>query len=324
MNYLEAIMAESKIEWTEKTWNPITGCTKISEGCRNCYAEPMANRLQAMGQIKYTHGFEKVVCHEKALEEPLKWKKPCKIFVCSMADLFHDDVPFDFIAKIFETMEKCPQHTFIVLTKRPERMVEFIGGTSGAGLSAPPLPNVWFGVTAENQEQADKRIPILLQIPAAKRFVSIEPMLGPIDLTDLAEDFPGKGHTDEDIQGGGGHMDALYYDGNPIDDPRYEGATLDWVIVGGESGKNARPIHPNWVKTIRDQCNTEDIPFFFKQWGEWKTEYREGTKVDMEYLKDNQTVAMGDGKTNHVLYTRVGKKKAGRLLDGKEYSEAPE
>ena len=177
-------MSKTRIEWTEHTWNPMSGCTKISDGCKNCYAEKMANRLKAMGVKGYENGFA-VTLHPEKLREPLERKKPTMYFVCSMGDLFHEDVPFDYIDQIFSTMVLCPQHTFQVLTKRPDRMKKYLEDEdrkfldiAGKNSCVYPLPNVWLGVTAENQEQADKRIPILLDTPAAVRFVSIEPMLG--------------------------------------------------------------------------------------------------------------------------------------------------
>lgn len=210
----------SKIEWTEATWNPVTGCTKISAGCKNCYAERMAFRLQAMGNPRYKNGF-RVALHHDLIDLPLSWKKPKLIFVNSMSDLFHKDVPFDFILRIFQTMEKASWHTFQILTKRSERLLEL----------APYLPwpeNVWQGVSVEN-EKVSYRIDHLRKVPAKVRFISCEPLIGPLDNLNL--------------------------DG------------IHWVIVGGESGPGARPMHPDWVRSIRDQCNKQNVAFFFKQWG---------------------------------------------------------
>ena len=257
----------SKIEWTEKTWNPASGCTKISDGCKNCYAEKMAYRLQAMGTKGYENAFE-VTLHPEKLDEPLKHKKPTMYFVCSMGDLFHKDVPFDYIDQIFAIMALTPQHTYQVLTKRPERMREYferlkinnvyylkvpwenLPVSKGYGdlfVANPPFANVWLGVTAENQEQADKRIPILLDTPAALRFVSIEPMLGEISLEKQHRKMVG-------------------------DKPAYPCSEnylfdLDWVIVGGETGAGARPLQYEWVKDIQAQCKAANVPFFFKKWG---------------------------------------------------------
>lgn len=212
--------ANSKIEWTECTWNPVTGCTKISEGCRNCYAERMARRLQAMGQANYRDGF-KLTLHPHMLEMPLHWRQPRMIFVNSMSDLFHEDVPLAFIQKVFGVMQRAPQHHFQVLTKRSERLVRL----------SPKLPwpdNVWMGVTVENSNYTS-RIRHLRQTSANVKFISIEPLLGPI--------------PDIDLDG------------------------IDWTIVGGESGPGARPMRQEWAAGIRDQCLAAGVSFFFKQWG---------------------------------------------------------
>lgn len=210
----------SSIEWTESTWNPLTGCTKISPGCKHCYAERMAIRLQAMGQPNYARGF-KLTLHERALELPLHWKKPQTIFVNSMSDLFHKDVPVEFIQKVFEVMQQAHWHCFQVLTKRSERLVQL----------APDLewtPNIWMGVSVENNDYTF-RIDHLRKTGAQIKFLSLEPLLGPLQNLNL--------------------------DG------------IDWVIVGGESGPGARPMDPLWVTDIRKQCRKSRVPFFFKQWG---------------------------------------------------------
>ncbi len=212
--------ANSKIEWTEATWNPVTGCTKISPGCKHCYAERLAKRLQAMGVKKYANGF-RVTLHPDVLDIPLHWRKPRMIFVNSMSDLFHDEVPLTFIQRVFGTMQRAHWHTFQVLTKRAERLAHL----------APHLPwprNVWMGVSVEN-ERYKYRIDLLRQVPAAVRFLSLEPLLGPLPELDLRG--------------------------------------IHWVIVGGESGPGARPMRPEWVTDIRDQCLAAGVPFFFKQWG---------------------------------------------------------
>jgi protein gp37 len=212
--------ANSKIEWTECTWNPVTGCTKISPGCLYCYAERMARRLCAMGQSNYRNGF-RLTLHPHMLEIPLRWRRPRMIFVNSMSDLFHQDVPLDFILKVFDVMQQASQHCFQILTKRSERLAEI----------NPRLPwpdNVWMGVTVENGDCAF-RIEHLKQTAAAVKFISFEPLIGPVSHVNL--------------------------DG------------IDWAIVGGESGPGARPVQPEWVTDIRDRCLAEEIPFFFKQWG---------------------------------------------------------
>lgn len=231
----------SKIEWTDETLNPVTGCTKISPGCKNCYAERMAKRLQAMGQAKYKNGFE-VTLHPEALQVPYRWTKSRMVFVNSMSDLFHEKVPTEFIIKTFQVMKDNPKHIFQILTKRPERM----------GKIAWDLPfseNVWLGVSVESQKYTS-RIYSLLDVGAKVHFLSCEPLLGPLDL-------------------------------NPWLDE------LNWIIVGGESGPKARPMDPQWVLSIRDQCEKARVPFFFKQWG------------------------------------GVNKKKTGRKLEGQEYNEMP-
>jgi protein gp37 len=213
-------MATSKIEWTESTWNPVTGCTKISAGCANCYAERMAKRLQAMGQINYRDGFQ-VTCHEHVLEHPLMWKTPRTIFVNSMSDLFHEDIPDDFIVAVFDVMRRANWHRFQILTKRDERLKEL-----GTRLNWPK--NVWMGVTVENKI-AKRRIDALRIIPAAMRFLSIEPLLESLGSLNLSG--------------------------------------IHWVIVGGESGPGARLMQKQWVEEIHKQCDANNIAFFFKQWG---------------------------------------------------------
>jgi len=214
------VATNSHIEWTEYTWNPVTGCSKISEGCRNCYALRMANRLQAMNNPRYKDGF-KVTLHHDLIELPLTWKQPRRIFVNSMSDLFHQDVPIDFIMKIFDVMGEAHWHTFQILTKRAERLVEL------APLLKWPA-NVWQGVSVENINVIN-RIDLLRKVPAHVRFLSIEPLLGPLN--------------DLNLKG------------------------IHWAIVGGESGPGARPMEQEWVQSIRDQCVEQNVPFFFKQWG---------------------------------------------------------
>jgi len=213
-------MARSAIEWTESTWNPVTGCNKVSPGCQHCYAETMARRLQAMGQPNYQQGF-KLTLHPAMLERPLAWRSPQIVFVNSMSDLFHEDVPLAFIERVFDVMRRAEWHTFQVLTKRAERLEEL----------APSLPwphNVWMGVSVEREDYSF-RIGHLRRAPAAVRFLSLEPLLGPL--------------------------------------PRLDLRCIDWVIVGGESGPRARRMEEAWAADIQDQCRRAGIPFFFKQWG---------------------------------------------------------
>jgi len=235
------VASKSKIEWTETTWNPVTGCSKVSSGCLNCYAEKLAHRLQAMGNPNYENGFE-VTLHHHMLDRPLTWRQPRLVFVNSMSDLFHEDVPLEFIRQVFVTMRKTPRHTYQVLTKRSERLLEL----------APRLDwprNVWMGVSVEDADVLN-RIDDLRNVPAAVRFLSIEPLLGPLP----------------DLKLGG----------------------IQWVIVGGESGPGARPMEADWVLDVRDQCEEAEVPFFFKQWG------------------------------------GVFKKRNGRVLEGRTWSEYPQ
>lgn len=213
-------MSATKIEWTEATWNPVTGCSKISAGCAHCYAERMAVRLKAMGQPNYRHGFE-VTCHPAVLNLPLQWRKPRMVFVNSMGDLFHEEVSESFIRRVFDVMNKASWHQFQVLTKRAERLAQL----------APRLhwtPNIWMGVTVEEQSCA-QRVEHLRNTSAHTKFLSMEPLLGPVTHLDLT--------------------------------------SIDWVIVGGESGPGARRMEEEWVVSLKQRCEVEGVPFFFKQWG---------------------------------------------------------
>lgn len=234
-------MSKSNIEWTEMTWNPTTGCSKVSQGCKYCYAEIMSKRLQAMGVEKYKDNFE-VRIHPDALKVPYTWKKSKVVFVNSMSDLFHKDVPFSFIQEVFEVMRDNPQHVFQVLTKRAERLLELNSELKWSH-------NIWMGVSVEDQKVED-RIHLLRATNAKVKFLSLEPLLGPLPNLNLEK--------------------------------------IDWVIVGGESGRNPRPMDPNWVIDIQKQCEKSEVAFFFKQWG---------------------------GKN---------KKRSGRILNGKTYDEMPE
>ena len=363
-------MSNTKIEWTEQTWNPIIGCSHISPGCDNCYAEKMAGRLSHIEGTFYYQFTQfmknlpakgvKMECigwngktHfvESQLEKPLKRKKPTMYFVCSMGDLFHESVPFEWIDKVMAVIAISQQHTFQILTKRPYRMLEYFQreniasrvmceidmlnedealfdkcckAASKIGYHGFKLfDNVWLGVTAENQGQANKRIPILLQIPAAVRFVSIEPMLGAINLNKL--DI-----SQHNIRS---CIDTLYEEADCLDknfqrDTPFLGQ-INWVICGGETGPNARPMHPDWVRSLRDQCKGADVPFFFKQWGEWK----EGDSINPKKtvisldLKGNsysKEVNFADWlDRGFTCMVKLGKKKAGHLLNRVEHREFP-
>lgn len=294
--------ATHKISWLNmpgykgETWNPIVGCSKISEGCDNCYAERMAVRLCAMSEKSDKlsirgHAYECAIDNGhwsgipevSDLSKPYKMKAPRMIFVCSMGDLFHEHVKEVWQREVFETIEQSPQHLFIILTKRPQNAFYFFRQNPGF----ENLPNVWLGVTAENQQRANERIPILLQIKAAKHFVSIEPMLGPVDLTNYVS------------------TSVTHYEHQ-----------LDWVICGGETGPKARPMYRDWARQLRDQCKSAQVPFFFKQWGEWDYQF------NLNACRYSEGKAI---KTNDyaMVYLKVGHKAAGRLLDGVEYNEFP-
>lgn len=286
-------MAKSKIEWTEYSWNPIVGCSKVSTGCQNCYAEKMAMRLAKNPNELIKNKYQITVdekgwtgCTRLRREELLftiYWKGPRIIFVCSMGDLFHQSVPDSSLNAVFEAMFWADQHIYLILTKRAERMRDFVNQDS-IQQNLSYRKNFWFGVTAENQELFDKRVAVLNEIKGIKRFVSCEPLLGKIDLK-----------LDEN----GRHPD---YDWG-----------IDWVIVGGESGPKARPMHPDWVRDIRKQCFLNQVPFFFKQRGEWTWwDYKPLPKYTQQYEH-------ADG----LIVFRVGKKNAGRLLDGEVYDEKP-
>ncbi|AXO15646.1 DUF5131 family protein [Thalassospira indica] len=237
-------MAETEIEWTDATWNPVAGCSIQSSGCKNCYAMRMAKRLEAMGVDKY-NGLTKTVNgkavwtgkireDEQALEAPLNWKKPRKIFVNSMSDLFHADVQESFIHAVWQVMRQTPQHNYQILTKRPDRMLGVLSGKD-----YPVLPNVWLGTSVESRDVVE-RIDYLRKVPAAIRFISFEPLIGSVGPTDLSD--------------------------------------IHWAIVGGESGPNARPIKEAWIDEIHDQCAIYDTAFFFKQWGTWGSDNKKRSK----------------------------------------------
>lgn len=355
---------KSKIEWTDATWNPLRGCSKVSEGCRNCYAAGVAARFSGPGMAyeglakQTSHGPEwtgviKLV--PEALEQPLKWKRPRRIFVNSMSDLFHKGVPFDYIDRVFAVMALAPQHTFQILTKRPERMREYVNTpdrdekigwqaheiyeetgkgdyalipslTTRAGIisdisflehpNAWPLPNVWLGTSVENQQAADERIPHLLQTPAAVRFLSCEPLLGPVNLRNM------------DVESAGCNewcfIDALAGKQNDMGRPCECVPKIDWVIVGGESGHKARPMHPDWLSSLRDQCVSAGVAFHFKQWGEW-IDWNEWIDMPISESQKYMHTEFNSIKMDAFnQMVRVGKKAAGRLLDGREWNEFPE
>lgn len=362
---------KSRIEWTDATWNPITGCTLVDEGCRHCYAAHLITswpaignhasrkglaRKNAAGESKFTG---EVRFNKQWLDQPLRWKKSRRIFVCAHGDLFHESVPDESIDKVFAVMALAPQHTFQVLTKRPELARDYLahlqspiywrdlaiaarhGGIALLGdmdtlrnHATGALPNVWLGTSISDQASADLRIPQLLACPAAVRFISAEPLLGAVDLERTYMDHIDHAFgTSQDLHG------------------------IDWVIVGGESGPHARPMHPDWARSLRDQCVAAGVAFHFKQWGEWKplgqtalgedeayyhpapginpeasrrckhdslclapdgTSYSTGQANKYHRIADG--AFCGDG---HMSCFKIGKKAAGRLLDGRTWDQMP-
>ena len=304
----------TKIEWTDATWNPVRArdpksgrvgwhCVKISPACTHCYAaEHNAKGRGGFGtKLPYAESSPaEVFLHERTLAKPLHWKRPRRIFVCSMTDLFGPWVDVAMLDEIYNVMAACPQHTFQVLTKRPDRMHRYhlnLAKRVAQIENNPvrwPLPNVWLGVTAENQETADERIPWLLKTPAAVRFLSCEPLLGHVDLSAWLQ-----------AQG-----PAWRYSG---DDDSSGRPGVDWVIAGGESGRGRgiRPMHPDWVRSLRDQCQAVGVAFFHKQWGEF---------CHWSQATDEVAAQLGSHADGPI---RVGKKQAGRLLDGIEWNQFP-
>ncbi|MGW2740545.1 DUF5131 family protein [Streptomyces sp. NPDC001288] len=344
------------IEWTRnddgtpgRTWNAVTGCTKISAGCDNCYAETIAERFR--GHAAFPKGFD-VQIRANKVNDPLSWRRPTRVFVNSMSDLFHDDVNREWIAEIFGVMAAARKHTFQLLTKRHGRMRSLLNDPAfahkvrhraqGKGLAIPdftwPLPNLWLGVSVENQKWADIRIPALIDTPAAVRFLSCEPLLGPVDL------FSGDHSTHErDFNGTDDYIcldcstDDQQVPWRTID---HSSLGIDWVITGGESGRKARPAHPDWYRTIRDQCQQSGVAYFHKQNGEWADRTQltgdqratasiwDDKRVLYVHPTDGRTQNHGDwGGNDHLegwaCVQRVGKKTAGRELDGRTWDQFP-
>ena len=302
-----ATQGKSGITWTDETWNPVTGCSKVSQGCKHCYAERNWPRLSAPrpNPNLYTgRDFTDVRCHPERLDLPLRWARPRRIFVNSMSDLFHPDVPDSFIRQIFSVMATESQHTFQVLTKRAARMRDLLDRWRNDGTfryhdgMAPA--NVWLGVSVEDQATADERIPLLLQTPAAVRWISAEPLLGPIDLDSSA-------------------ADGLHAFGCGDLDCDCGDLGLNWVVAGGESGRQARPMHPAWVRSLRDQCKDAGVSFMLKQWGEWHPRiWLDGGDVVIGPNEGYRTTLIDDCEM-----VRCGKHAAGRHLDGKLHDEYP-
>lgn len=340
-------MTATRIEWAQAVWNPVVGCSIVSAGCSNCYAMGMAWRVErcdTRGKSPHYAGLTRqsggravwtgkvAAAPDHVWLAPLRRRVPTVYFVNSMGDLFHEGVPDDWIDRAFAVMALCPQHKFIVLTKRAERMRRY--------LQYPdiiPLPNVALGVSVEDQASADERIPPLLATPAAIRLISAEPLLGPVDLNRIHEVFyDGHLHTWESALSGKRFDPWTDFDCDPMM-PGFP--KLDWVIAGGESGKGSRPCHPDWARGLRDQCAAAGVPFFWKQWGDWSPHYarpggdlggdiRAGPvksvnpsgRSDLE--SRNLTGRGGEPGTRYMA--RVGKAKAGALLDGQLHRAAPD
>ncbi len=336
------------IEWTDATWNPITGCSVVSSGCRHCYAMRLAGtRLRhhpSRAGLTREHSAGpiwtgEVRLNEQWLDQPLHWRTPRRIFVCAHGDLFHPAVPHEWIDRVFAVMALAPQHQFQCLTKRPERMRAWVREersfdvvlqhwkNNRSGQNTWHLSNVWLGVSIENQTTADERIPLLLQTPAAVRFVSAEPLLGPIDLR-------------QSTYGMGSDRPSPTMQARQLGNPT---AGLDWVIAGGESGPGARPSHPDWFRSLREQCQAAGVAFFFKQWGEWAPVGPLYSDHDIdEHMAALDTYPDDDPRNYWITrggagwrpefgqpppgswaMRRCGKRAAGRLLDGRTWSEYP-
>jgi len=335
----------SKIEWTDATWNVVTGCEKVSPGCDNCYAETFAERWRGIPGHHFETGFD-VTLRPERLTIPLKWRKPKRVFVNSMSDLFHKDIPDEYIARVWAVMALTPQHTYQILTKRHGRMRSLLNDpgfeklVDRALLTMPeasdpkltrrswplpkpgwPLPNVWLGVSVEDQKRADLRVPALLDTAAAVRFLSCEPLLGPIDLggalrADVYRCRCGAWERD-------GATHPLCADCGTPWTYKPSSSRIGWVIAGGESGHGARPMSPDWARSLRDQCAAADVPYLFKQWGEYQP-------TDWKVIgrpADKRNVLVGgpiDDLGHRWEMRRVGKGKAGRELDGRTWDQFPE
>lgn len=393
---------QTKIEWTDSTWNPITGCSIVSPGCTNCYAMTLAgtrlknhdSRKGLTRQVNGNHVWTgEVRFNAQWLDQPLRWSKPRMIFVCAHGDLFAEGVPDEWIDQVFAVMASSQRHTFQILTKRPERMREYLLGIereaparlkhyidvtmapsraarqaleppmsepapptpqlralydralppmrlngfradsrfiSGVDLGeyhwrSWPLTNVWLGVSVEDQRRANERIPILLDTPAAIRWISAEPLLGPVSLRTVAFTKSDRGFVDA-LTGETQHPEtrALYPDRYPPT------SRIDWVVAGGESGPDTRPMHPDWARALRDQCAAAGVPFLFKQWGEWAPR-RAAEHTDLVDARKSLIVRLDGGITSGLLaygpgawlMDKVGKRRAGRLLDGIEHNAFP-
>jgi protein gp37 len=312
----------SKGRYWDRPWSLVDGCTPCSPGCDNCWSAAMAHRFKSQprdaakflndGQLTNFSGQFNGIVHTRPdrLDVPLKIKKPTVFAIWN--DLFHEGVPHDFIVEALRVIESCPQHTFLILTKRAERMFDFFASASMAGLEAPPLQNLWLIPTVCNQQEAEKILPLLLANPTAHRGISIEPMLGPVDLSDVVvKSGPHSGR----------HIDSLHCDVDFGDDEPFYGSIVDAVILGAETGPKARPIHPDWPRRVRDDCEAAGAPFYFKGWGEWLPGSQCGHISDGD-LSTTPCTSMEYGDLCAFVF-KVGRKRAGRLLDGRTYDDLP-
>ena len=346
----------STIEWTDATWNPVRGCSIVSKGCTNCYAMRQAHRFSGVGKpyeglTKLTKGGPvwtgKVRFVHELLDAPLHWRKPRRIFINSMSDLFHEDVDAVSIGSVLGIAAACPQHTFQVLTKRPQRMLDILRSekfldayeTSEAMYTHNETPwppaNVWLGVSVEDQASADERIPLLLQTPAAVRWISAEPLLGPITLRREISSksgptpcAPESWEVSDWLSGWRGSLDHKRHGAG------HASPGLNWVVAGGESGPGARPSHPDWFRSLRDQCAAVGVPYFFKQWGAWLPWGQNAAALERHRLQPSPAIRYdeeGDrySCTSELLSNplcqifNVGKRAAGRVLDGRTHDEYP-
>lgn len=299
-------MKESNIEWTNHTWNPWQGCRPVSPGCDNCY--------MYREKEKFKQDPSKVIrSSEKTFNQPLKWADPAKVFVCSWSDFFIEDAD-EWRDDAWEIMRKTPHITYLLLTKRPENIEERLPADW-------PLENVWLGVTAENQEMADKRIPFLLRLPAAVRFISVGPMIDEVDLRHYIGLDGINGDSDFAEENGWGYSDwsgGFLGTSDPTYDPQ---PGIHWIICEGESGPDARPIHPEWVRSLRDQCLNYEIPFFFKQWGEWAPL---GDKYGLSKDHAFHKKLSFSGSIGMEAVFKIGKKRSGNWLDDQKWEQFPE
>lgn len=311
-------MSKTQIEWTQRpgtvgeTWNPTTGCNKVDRGCKHCYAEVMHRRLMKMGQEKYSQPFlGGAVEHPDTLEIPFRWTKPRTVFVNSMSDLFHANVSFEFIDRVFQVIDRTPQHTYLILTKRPEiaaRYWQYMNRFNiGQRLWHPPR-NLWIGTSVNDQKSADLRVPLLVELEASIRFISYEPATGPVNL----EPWLG---THWRVPVGGDVPLQLR--------PRKLVQGIDWVICGGESGPHAQPMHPDWPRAIRSQCTGAGVPYFFKQWGQWLPityQGEQGTVINFTPGK-NEFLFNVPYRLQNMVRTR---KKSNNELDGQLWQQFPQ